>query len=145
MRKVCRLKITYPTDHSRWAVCEWYPNIFSFISILWYAHNIKGTLRLQQVGGVWKIPPKVSCYALCNILRGSQRASRSAAKACILKGRNVIMEEFFAILKDSLITITVKDLWLFMYLPQMVILEFDSWSHFVAVKILVIMNIEYIA
>ena len=25
------------------------------------------------------------------------------------------------------------------------ILEFDSWSHFVAVKILVIMNIEYIA
>ena len=62
------------------------PISFSFISILRYEYNIKGTLRPQQVGGVWKIPPKVSCYALCNI-RGSRRASQSAAEASLKQSR----------------------------------------------------------
>ena len=109
---VCHLKITYPTDHSRGAVCdEWYAQyLLSFLSIWRYVHNIKGTLRPQQVGGVWKIPPKVSSffisiwYALCNI-RGSRRASRSAAEASRIDVQYIWVQEWSTLLNTLPIVI----------------------------------------
>ena len=55
-RSVCHLKITYPTDHSRWAVCERYPQY-----LLSFSRSYTMYIILPYIGN----PETTNRWAVC--------------------------------------------------------------------------------